>query len=252
MSAPAPPPAAPAAPAASGYLTEDEKLQQQLTGMTPQQRALYTSQRSRYFKGTIAVCVIYAVIALVLFALAISSEKGRELLATDLLPFTVTFIGGMIFVIIALTVQVLNFKPPKYDPSDPNALVCPDYWSLKKTPEHVLENAAAADRYKLQYMCVNDRRDLMGEGAYDAVIPVGTADSPLAVGVKLRDEVAKKSYGATGTAGKLNCNMLYPDLMSAADRAAFPETPHRMRCQYARTCGINWTSACPDLPTADA
>jgi len=229
------------------FMTDEQKLEMQLTGMTPKQRAAFTSKRSQYFKGTIAVCVIYGTLALIMFILSLSSERGRELLATDLLPFTVTFIGGMIFVIVVLTIQVLKFKPPVYDTSDPNAMLCPDYWTLKKTPAHILENAAAEDRYKLQYMCVNERGNLLNQNSLSKAIIADFTDKP--VSVKLRDDVAKKSYGATGN---INCNQLYPELMSVADRAAYPEAPNRLRCQYARSCGIAWTATCPEVPSADA
>lgn len=232
--------------------TEQEILDEQLARLTPSQQALYKSRRASYFKGTIAVCVIYGVIALFLFILAIASTKGRELLANDLLAFTVTFIAGMILVIIVLTLQVLNFKPPNYTGEDPAAMVCPDYWTLKETPSQMLNNIASEEKYTMQYMCQNDRTTVLP--AQSATKTFATTDDK-PVSKMLKDRIASVAYGSQGNApgeGRLNCNYLFPSLMAVNDRREFPESPNSMRCQYARTCGVSWTAACPEIPAADA
>jgi len=237
----------------SGGKTEQDILDEQMARLTPSQQALYKSRRASYFKGTIAVCVIYGTLSLFLFILAIASVKGRELLANDLLAFTVTFIAGMILVIIVLTLQVLNFKPPNYTGEDPAAMVCPDYWTLKETPKYVLDNISnTEEKYLLQYMCQNDRSGVMKAG--DTAKTFAVKDLP--VSTKLKTDVAAIAYGAQASgdanAGTLNCNYVFPTLMAVKDRKAFPEVPNKMRCQYAKTCGVSWTAACPEIPAADA
>jgi len=237
----------------SGGKTEQDILDEQMARLTPSQQALYKSRRASYFKGTIAVCVIYGTLSLFLFVLAIASVKGRELLANDLLSFTVTFIAGMILIIIVLTLQVLNFKPPNYTGEDPAAMVCPDYWTLKETPKYVLDNVTnSEEKYLMQYMCQNDRSGVMP--AREAAQTFATT-AALPVSRKLKEKVASVVYGAQGNdenAGRLNCNLVFPTLMAVKDRKEFPEVPNSMRCQYAKTCGVSWTEACPEIPTADA
>lgn len=231
--------------------SEQEILDEQLARLTPSQQALYKSRRASYFKGTIAVCVIYGTIAVFLFLLALASEKGRELLARDLLPFTVTFIAGMIFVIVVLTLQVVNFKPPNYTGEDAAAMKCPDYWTLTETPRATLEAAPSDARYTMQYMCINDRATVLAPG--EQAKTFATPDSK-PVSKKLKETIAAVAYGGQGndaTRGRLNCNYLYPSLMAVKDRKEFPERPASMRCQYAKTCGVSWTAACPQIPTDD-
>jgi len=232
-------------PTATGGKTEQDILDEQLARLTPSQQELYKSRRASYFKGTIAVCVIYGVLALFLFILAIASVKGRELLANDLLSFTVTFIAGMILIIIVLTLQVLNFKPPNYTGDDPAAMVCPDYWTLKRTPDYVLSNISSEEKYTMQYMCQNDRATVMPAG--DAAKAFTVTDSTPIVR-KLKEKIAIMYGTQQANSGTLNCNYLFPTLMAVKDRKEFPETPNSMRCQYARECGVSWTAACPEVP----
>ncbi len=240
----------------TGGKTEKDILDEQLAKLTPSQQAMYKARRASYFKGTIAVCVIYGTLSLLLFILAIASVKGRELLANDRLAFTVTFIAGMIIVIIVLTLQVLNFKPPNYTGEDPAAMACPDYWTLKETPKYVLENITnTEEKYLLQYMCQNDRASVMPAKDTAKTFAVVTGDVAKPVSTKLKTDVASVAYGTqaagVGEAGTLNCNYLFPTLMAVKDRKAFPELPNSMRCQYAKTCGVSWTAACPEIPKDD-
>jgi len=148
---------------------------------------------------------------------------------------------------------VLNFKPPNYTGEDPAAMVCPDYWTLKETPKYVLDNVTnSEEKYLMQYMCQNDRSGVMP--AREAAQTFATT-AALPVSRKLKEKVAAVVYGAQGNddnAGRLNCNLVFPTLMAVKDRKEFPEVPNSMRCQYAKTCGVSWTEACPEIPTADA
>lgn len=102
-----------------------------LGGFTEEEMAAYTAQRYKLYSGTIAVCVIYAVIAFILILLAYFTVWGREFLLNTILPFIVTFIIGTIIIIIILAKLVSDYKPTKID----NRLgydndICPDYWKL--------------------------------------------------------------------------------------------------------------------------
>lgn len=224
------------------FLTPEQKREKLLSGMTPTQRDRYQAQRSRYFKGTIAVCVIYGTLALGLFLIALMSERGRSILAEDLLPFTMTFIGGMLFVIIVLTIQVINFNPPKYDQEDPASMMCPDYWKLTATPKAMVDAAPSADRFKMAYMCRNINADVLGGKAAQSIPSLDPTNPDRAL--EPLTKVAATMYPTAGSRA-LNCNYVYPELMSVADKKEFPDTPNLLRCKYAKLCGAPWTAACP-------
>lgn len=86
------------------------------------------------FMGTIAVCVIYAIVALAMILYINLTEQGKSLYS-DLKPFALTFIFGTLFIIMAVTLMVVYWEPEqatKKEISDVlnNPLSCPDYYTL--------------------------------------------------------------------------------------------------------------------------
>ena len=103
--------------------------------ITDYEYAIFNQKRQKVFYGTIAICVLYAVIAIVLLILANLSEKIKFLLLNNFLPFTIVFIVGTILIVAFLMNQVINFKPYKIDKNSRyDNLSCPDYWNLEKVP----------------------------------------------------------------------------------------------------------------------
>lgn len=45
--------------------------------------------------------------------------------------------------------------------------------------------------------------------------------------------------------GKVQCDMVYPAFLANLDLNKYPDTPNAIRCSYATTCGMPWSSACP-------
>lgn len=89
------------------------------------------------FMGTIAVCVVYGIIALLLILYINLTEQGK-VLYNDLKPFALTFIFGTLFIIIMITILVLHWEPEQakkttVDDVLNNPLTCPDYYKLEKT-----------------------------------------------------------------------------------------------------------------------
>ena len=89
------------------------------------------------FMGTIAVCIVYGIIALLLILYVNLTEQGKALY-DDLKPFALTFIFGTLFIIIMITILVLNWEPEQakkatIDDVLNNPLSCPDYYTLKPT-----------------------------------------------------------------------------------------------------------------------
>lgn len=95
------------------------------------------------FMGTIAVCVIYAIVALAMILYINLTEQGKSLYS-DLKPFALTFIFGTLLIIMSVTLMVVYWEPEqatKKEVSDVlnNPLSCPDYYIL----EYVGSNGTA-------------------------------------------------------------------------------------------------------------
>lgn len=98
----------------------------------------YTKQlKYNAFMGTIAICIIYAIIAFAMILYINLTEQGKALYS-DLKPFALTFIFGTLFIIIVVTLMVIYWEPEqatKKEISDVlhNPLSCPDYYTLADT-----------------------------------------------------------------------------------------------------------------------
>lgn len=98
----------------------------------------YTKQlKYNAFMGTIAICVVYAIIALAMILYINLTEQGKALYS-DLKPFALTFIFGTLFIIMVVTLMVVYWEPEqatKKEISDVlrNPLSCPDYYTLEDT-----------------------------------------------------------------------------------------------------------------------
>jgi len=103
--------------------------------LTEYDKTIYNDKRERIFYGTIAICVLYASFALLLFIASYLSEKVKFLLLNNFLPFTIVYVIGTIIIVFYLIDQVVNFKPFKIDRNSKyDSLSCPDYWTLEKVP----------------------------------------------------------------------------------------------------------------------
>lgn len=107
--------------------------------MTEDEQKYIQNLKYNAFMGTIAVCVIYGIIA-ILMILYINLTESGKILYDDLKPFALTFIFGTLFIIIAITVMVVYWEPEqdkKLKPSDllQNPYSCPDYYKLATTSD---------------------------------------------------------------------------------------------------------------------
>tara|TARA_Y100000389_G_C17425444_1_gene499275 strand:- start:70 stop:1020 length:951 start_codon:yes stop_codon:yes gene_type:complete len=104
-----------------------------------------TKLKYNAFMGTIAICVLYAIIAFIMILYINLTEQGKALYS-DLKPFAVTFIFGTIIIIVAITVMVFNWQPEqaKKKNSDDfiltNKLDCPDYYKLEQATTDEVNN----------------------------------------------------------------------------------------------------------------
>lgn len=91
------------------------------------------------FMGTIAVCVIYAIVALAMILYINLTEQGKSLYS-DLKPFALTFIFGTLFIIMVVTLMVVYWEPEQATKKEindvlNNPLSCPDYYTLDNSEE---------------------------------------------------------------------------------------------------------------------
>ena len=114
------------------------------------------------FKGTIVVCIIYAVFAFVLIAAAYFVDNIRDLLFDKFLPFTLIYIVGTILIIMIFIYNILSFKPKKIEKKkvDEN-ISCPDYWKLQVLDDTVINNSFDTANYNknlFKYRCIMDEK----------------------------------------------------------------------------------------------
>ena len=61
---------------------------------------IYNIKRDNMFKGTILMCIIYAIFAFILIITAYISDNVKKLLFERFLPFTLIYIIGTIIIIL--------------------------------------------------------------------------------------------------------------------------------------------------------
>ena len=103
--------------------------------MTEDEEKYIRNLKYNAFMGTIAVCVIYGIIAILMILYINLTESGKTLYS-DLKPFALTFIFGTLLIIIATTTMVLYWEPEqaaklKINDVLQNPYSCPDYYLLK-------------------------------------------------------------------------------------------------------------------------
>jgi hypothetical protein len=141
----------------------DTKKVVDLESLGEDERNIYLTERSKKFGLTIAVCVIYGLIALLLLLLTFLTSWGRSFLYEDMLAFVVTFIIGTVIIIIYLANEVYTFKPTQGDSKlGYDAEMCPDYWKLEyvdvdqKDDEDKAYFSDKVNKYQFKYKCVMD------------------------------------------------------------------------------------------------
>ena len=112
------------------------------------------------FKGTISVCIVYAIFAFILVAAAYFSDNIRELLFDKFLPFTLVYIIGTIVIIMIFIYYIVSFVPKKVDTNKiDDSISCPDYWKLEILDDKAIEKSFDVENYNkklFKYRCVMD------------------------------------------------------------------------------------------------
>lgn len=283
--------------------------------MTEDEEKYIRNLKYNAFMGTIAVCVIYGIIAILMILYINLTESGKTLYS-DLKPFALTFIFGTLLIIIVTTTMVLYWEPEqaaklKINDVLQNPYSCPDYYLLEQSggsesnvvsnmSAYLTSNTVLTDEvdflnYKsnelYEYKCINDTNIIETAtitANNTAVYTVGETNSLYKIDatsdpvVYLSDTTALtnklnsgnniKGYaafammyggvedvggvanlkiaGATDSTSnfKVECSKVYPEYLAYLDAKEFidndekgPKNLHR--CEWAKKCGVPWSSA---------
>lgn len=196
----------------------------------------FQDNKARLFKGTIAISVVYGVIAIGILVGMFFVPKVRDLLGDKLFPFSITFVIGAILLIVFLILQIVMYKPlPKKDDLG-NLILCPDYWELTETPKKVIDKFPESDRPFVKYSCIPQTKVYGNTTAAVNTSPDGSKVIPVLDSFntgKLDIEV-------------MDCNRIYPAYLAMKDKKDFPKKPNTLRCDLSSRCAhMPWTNVCP-------
>ncbi len=98
---------------------------------------LFEQEKMDLYKGTFVVCLVYGLSAVLLLALILFTENGREYIYDKFAPAVITYVLGSLIIIIYLLYSIYSIKPRKIgkDIDGDNNIKCPDFWKLKKTED---------------------------------------------------------------------------------------------------------------------
>ena len=171
-------------------------------------------------------------------------DKVREVIFTDGFIFTVTFMAGVILVIIMLLIQIFTYKEAPKEIIAGENMVCPEYWELKKTPKAVIDR-------------ITDKQ-AKGMSNYHCQAPVNVSNTSISATGTTTEATTLNSvasvYNKTNipATARITCSRLYPEYMAFMDKKTFPEEPTKLRKEYLKVCKsastpvvIDWPSVSP-------
>jgi hypothetical protein len=132
---------------------------------------LFEQEKMDLYKGTFVVCIVYGLSAIILLALILFTDGGKEFIYDKFAPAVVTYIIGSLIIILYLLNSIYTIRPRRIgnDMDSDNSIMCPDFWKLEKVVEAdkkilIANNNASiipeitrdADK-NIQYKCVYDK-----------------------------------------------------------------------------------------------
>ena len=104
--------------------------------LTDSELEIYNTERFKMFKITIAICIVYGLLALIFLLVGLFTSFGEEYIFNKMFYFSTTYIIGTIIIIFYLSNTIYNYKFIKPSNSLENDRdLCPDYWKL--VPENI-------------------------------------------------------------------------------------------------------------------
>lgn len=204
-------------------------------------------RKQNLFKGTISVCVVYAVVALAVLIGIKYTERGKLFLEESNFPFAVTFAFGMLLIISILVYKIVTFKVDLVKRNIYDDMMCPDFWKLQETNLSDLNQFTPESRINKNYKCVKESG---APGSTEINLSKNSTDKYQRQLAALSPEMYGEANSVVPnepTKVKLNCSMLYPQFMALKDLQNNPDSKNAMRCAYAKTCSLPWSSICPDM-----
>jgi hypothetical protein len=143
---------------------------------------LFEQEKMDLYKGTFVVCIVYGLSAIILLALILFTDGGKEFIYDKFAPAVVTYIIGSLIIILYLLNSIYTIRPRRIgnDMDSDNSIMCPDFWKLEKVkdadkPILIANNSMSgvpatyiipeitrdADK-NIQYKCVYDK-DVYGD-----------------------------------------------------------------------------------------
>lgn len=174
--------------------------------LTDYDMTIYEYRKERIFKGTIAICILYAFIALSILLSSYLFPTIKFVIFEKFLPFTIVFIIGTILLIIYLFYNVINFKPIKINKNyDYGNISCPDYWKLEYNPElSKYFDSNTINTNIFNYRCVLDPNILSKTDLY-----FNKKNQYVADGDGTEDNKASKAIGITETTATNKIDRVY-------------------------------------------
>ena len=201
-------------------------------------------KKSKLFRATIAVCAVYAGVALLVLLASVFSESARSVLVEAAAPFTITLVTGMLLVILLLGVAVYKYEPLPAERVRTDPYACPDFYELERTPQAELETFPEKYRHLMSFRCRPK------QGVFPAAVTSPTT-APAVFGGALKSVVA--DVNATLPSGSaMGCDRIYPMYMDVMDAKFNKDDPTRYLCAYINSTdgcgGLSWSATCPSPP----
>jgi hypothetical protein len=204
----------------------------------------FKEKKINYFKGSIAVCVIYGVLALGLLAVAIMSQKMQESFQSNFMPFLSTLITGIFLIVGILIAMLWQMQAPTQSPKVYSVEACPDYWTqevVSKEEMDLMRQSGDINVEAKSIRCVPN-----WAFANNAAPTVELPNNSTNEDVKLLQGKASTLFGTGATSAV--CNAVYPQLFGQVDNSEALDS-NNYRCAYSRLCKVPWTAACPQTNT---
>lgn len=140
------------------FSTKVNDVKEQNKKLTEYDITINTIKQENMFKGTIIICIVYAIFGFILVLLSYFSESARDLIFTKFLPFTLVYIIGTIIIIFIMLYYIFTFEPVKIDRHNQiDDISCPDYWKVEIIDDKYIGNSFDTNYANdFKYKCVID------------------------------------------------------------------------------------------------
>jgi hypothetical protein len=135
---------------------EEEEKKKLKASLTEYDNTMNTIKRENMFKGTIIICIVYAIFGFLLLLLSYFSDSIRDLLFNKFLAFTLVYIIGSIVIIFIMLYYIYTFEPVKINRyNEIDDISCPDYWKVEIIDDNYIGDSFDPNyASEFKYRCV--------------------------------------------------------------------------------------------------